>query len=140
MKLSRKRKMQFYEKDFEEAARSINEASDQLRKAILDLEEILAQKHFGVEASIPTKLSELYLVYKKHNGKWRIYVESLNSITPLNDCSRNIRIQLSDQLDELIAEIIKQANKKSSEIKAATSNVEKVVSLLKKSEIKQDED
>jgi hypothetical protein len=112
----------------------LNQITDDLNKKLFAVQHGLGELKLGVSASIelPADFGEdaPSLAYMKSNNGWGLYIETHNSITPLANASRALRLQAADKLQELVEELLRVTDEQVAEVRARVAKVDAIVSAL----------
>ena len=103
----------------------LEDLADSLNQAIDLVESALAERGFGVTASIKLADSGCLLVFGKLDHVWRLMIQTPDgTVHPLRNCSRMYRVEAMDYLDELHAALSEAAGQNVEEVKDAISKAQ----------------
>jgi len=122
-------------------------ATDEMNRSIHEVEVALAALHLGVRASvtIESRTDQQFsftwyrcLVFGKDAKVWRLLIEEGRDdhpedidFTPLVNASREVRLQATEHLAELVWAIVKTAEEEIARVEAATKEALTVASVIK---------
>ena len=112
-------------------AERLNHETDELNRAITELEDKLKSMNLGIVAWVPSEISDAAEVpfsvgYMKLDDEWHIVIErdEAKEMTPLIKTNRKTRVTATRVLDNLVEALIESAQEILNGTETARKNVE----------------
>lgn len=131
-------------KDLEEAARTLNEESEELNRIVAQVDALLKRLNLGVEAWVIVPQKSLYLGYARVERTWGLAIRSVSpggaGEEPIRkewlfkDAPRAFRIDSINSLGRLFHALTQSAHGLAQEIMAKRIELAQIIQVLKKRE------
>jgi hypothetical protein len=121
--------------ELKELAAQLGAAADNLNEQLRSFERILASYKLGVRASVLLRpgehgLEPEFLTFGKEVKEWRLLYESGSVAIPLTNASREIRSIATGRLQDLVAELLKEAALQITDVQKAAETVNQLITGL----------